>query len=555
MSTRTRATRNQSLSSRTRFVTTLFAVLLLLHQGKAAAWDFVWMNQLGTSATDSLGGVAADSLGVYVGGGTLGSFPGQSSAGGADAFLRKVDFLGAEVWTRQFGTPSGDTAGSVATDGTDVYVAGTTGGSLPAQVSAGGFDAYIRKYSSAGGLLWTHQFGTAGRDLVQQIAVHWSGVYLAGRTDGTFPGEPAGSGEDSYVAKLDPGTGGLIWVRQFGVRGLPVGIPSGVAVDDTGVYGLGQHWTGDVSVPPSLLRRYDFDGNVLWTRQIPTSNGCVANFWSVAVHPTGVYALGQADDGYFAGQGCQGTLNSAVHARTGVGFLRKFAVNGDVSWTREIKAVPKQGHGVDLFTGAKRIRVSDAGVFVSANLSTSFAGHVPGQSPQDTAGCPASDPDFFDKFDAYVRQYDFDGNVVWTHQFGSGRFDIAWDVAASGDSLYIGGDTDCRIDPSQTPRGGRDAYLLRVTLHPTSLPGQVQLIVGRVETLNDAGLLAPGEFGSLVKHLEGALSALDQGKSGVAGQRLEVFINEVETLESRGTLSAASAAPLVAAADAVIAQF
>jgi hypothetical protein len=162
--------------------------------------------------------------------------------------------------------------------------------------------------------------------------------------------------------------------------------------------------------------------------------------------------------------------------------------------------------------------------------------------------------DFFDQLDAYVRKYDFDGNVIWTHQFGSSLFDIASDVAFVGDTIYIAGDTGCRIDPSQTWLGRNDVFLLQMTGNPTSLPGQVQLIVGRLETLNDAGSLAPGDFNSLVKHLEAALAALDRGNNVVAEQQLEVFIAEVGTLESRGALSSAEAAALVAAANAVLAQ-
>ncbi len=535
---------------------TVLIGLIPFQSRRASAWDVGWINQFGTAFSETATGVSADSSGVYVGGSTLGALPGQSAAGRFDAFLRKYDFSGAEVWTRQFGTPSNDSVGigSVATGATGVYVAGATVGTLPGQVRAGGFDAYVRKYTAAGDILWTRQFGTAARDVVQGIAIHSSGVYVAGRTDGTFPGEPGGSGEDTYVARLNLETGDLIWVRQFGLRSLPFPPTTGIAVGDTGVYVVGEHFTGELSVPISRLRRYDFDGNLLWTHEVPISNGCSATIWGVAVHSTGVYAVGQADDGYFSGAGCEGTINSVPHYQSGVGFLQKFAVNGEVLWTRAIKGIAKEGHGVDLFTGAKRVRASDAGVFVSANLSRSFAGQLPVGSPSDAAECPAIDAEFFDKFDAYVRKYDFDGTVIWTHQFGSGRFDIAWDVAFAGESLYVAGDTFCTIDPSQTWLGGQDALLLQMAVNPTSLPGQVQLIVGRLETLSDAGLLGPGQFNSLVQHLEAALAALDQGSNPVAEQSLEAFVAEVGTLESRGALSSSEGATLVAAANAVLTQ-
>jgi hypothetical protein len=56
-----------------------------------------------------------------------------------DAFVRKYDAAGAEVWTRQFGTANDDIAWSVSvgSDGS-VLVAGYTFGTLPGQSSAGG---------------------------------------------------------------------------------------------------------------------------------------------------------------------------------------------------------------------------------------------------------------------------------------------------------------------------------------------------------------------------------------------------------------------------------
>jgi hypothetical protein len=102
----------------------LLVGLLLLQPWGALAWDFVWINQFGTSLVEFATGVAADSSGVYVAGSTAGALPGQSSAGGRDAYLRKYDFSGAELWTRLFGTPSFDGVGigALATDATGIYV-------------------------------------------------------------------------------------------------------------------------------------------------------------------------------------------------------------------------------------------------------------------------------------------------------------------------------------------------------------------------------------------------------------------------------------------------
>ena len=61
------------------------------------------------------------------------------------------------TWARQFGTSWPDHASDVATDEAgNVFLAGQTGGVLPGQSRQGGLsDAYLRKYDREGNELWT----------------------------------------------------------------------------------------------------------------------------------------------------------------------------------------------------------------------------------------------------------------------------------------------------------------------------------------------------------------------------------------------------------------
>src|ERR1041384_248147 len=55
------------------------------------------------------------------------------------------------LWLDQFGGPAPTAESASATDAAgNVYVAGTTSGALPGQTSAGGVDAYVRKYDADG---------------------------------------------------------------------------------------------------------------------------------------------------------------------------------------------------------------------------------------------------------------------------------------------------------------------------------------------------------------------------------------------------------------------
>src|SRR3989338_2968921 len=74
-------------------------------------------------------------------------------------------------WLRQFGSagPAFDQAQAVDSDGS-LYVAGHTDGTFPGEAAAGGFDAFVRKHDPDGALLWTRQFGTSATELVFCVA-------------------------------------------------------------------------------------------------------------------------------------------------------------------------------------------------------------------------------------------------------------------------------------------------------------------------------------------------------------------------------------------------
>src|SRR5258708_3382605 len=185
--------------------------------------DVEWLREFGSFRVpehlDPARSVVADGHGnVYVAGSVEGTaaLPGQTGSGGQfDTYVRKYDAAGTELWTRQFGTGSIDGATGIAMDGSGVYVTGFTFGTLPGQTSVGSEDAFVRKYDLNGTELWTRQFGTAGYDLANGIAVDASGVYFTGNTAGTFPGQTSAGGKDAVVRKYDR-AGAELWSHQIG---------------------------------------------------------------------------------------------------------------------------------------------------------------------------------------------------------------------------------------------------------------------------------------------------------------------------------------------------
>jgi hypothetical protein len=100
---------------------------------------------------------------VYISGYTHGSLV-EPNAGNGDAFISKYDAAGNIQWTRQLGTAEADNSFSVSADGLgNAYITGSTWGSLGGP-NQGNDDAFVSKYDAAGTLQWTRQLGTPEGD-------------------------------------------------------------------------------------------------------------------------------------------------------------------------------------------------------------------------------------------------------------------------------------------------------------------------------------------------------------------------------------------------------
>lgn len=385
----------------------------------------LWTRQFGTASPDYATSISVDAQGVYVAGGTPGPLPGQSSYGSTDAFVRKYDLDGTEVWTRQFGTASYDFATSISVDGSGVYVAGSTQGTFPGQTSSGYEDAFVRKYDFAGNVLWTRQFGPATS---QGISVAASGVYVAGYTGDTLPGQISLGLVDAFVRKCDLDDGHEIWTRQFGTADFDYAF--GISVDASGVYVAGET-SGTLQGPSNaggqdaFVRKYDPDGNALWTRQFGTAGADMSAGISVAA--SGVYVAGYTG-GPLPGQTSSGGQDA---------FVRTYGLDGNEVWTHQF------GTTWDDF--AWGISVDASGVYVAGwKLCT-----VPGT-------CATGDEV------AFVRTYDLAGNALWTRQFGSLLTSAkAGGIWVGGPGVYVAGYTYGTLE-GQTSAGGVDAFIMKL---------------------------------------------------------------------------------------------
>jgi len=322
--------------------------------------NHIWTRQFGTERIDTVDDLALDLAGnIYVAGKTTGAFDGYENLGYVDAYVRKYDTDGKVLWTRQFGTIGNDDALGLAIDGAgSLYVVGSTGGSFPGQTASGVSDAFVRKYDAGGKEVWTRQFGTDGLAVEEAtgVSVDAAGnVYVAGWTDGALPGQTNFGETDAFLRKYDT-RGNEIWTRQFGTRSSEK-IPKVVADGNSNLFVVGSTY---VTIPgmgigilediSTYLRKYDSQGNELWTRRLGT--GRLDQIGGVAVDQSGnIYVVG-GTGGAFPGQTNQGREDA---------FLVKFSGNGPAS-----SATVAAGGGCNPLSGpAAKV---DAGLLLLALL-------------------------------------------------------------------------------------------------------------------------------------------------------------------------------------------
>ena len=171
----------------------------------------LWAFQIGTSLSETAGGLAVDSsdniimcgTGEVYSGDTAVAFDGNTVYGGSDIFVFKLTSTGSKAWSDQIGGSGDDEASAVAVDSSDnVYVTGKVTGQLSGATSQGGTDACVIKYDTNGVQQWVKQIGTASDDQGDQIVVDSDTLYVSGTTYGDFYGTNAG-GRDYFVVIMD----------------------------------------------------------------------------------------------------------------------------------------------------------------------------------------------------------------------------------------------------------------------------------------------------------------------------------------------------------------
>lgn len=308
-----------------------FLIATMLSIGLMAQPQLEWAKNYGGFIADGSYSIVTDNEGnVYTAGyimdsvnintlsGPLDLF---TVGGSADVMVTKQDADGNFIWAKQMGGPMGENAYSCAVDNSgNVYVTGVfldtadfdPGSGIYELTSAGGFDIFICKLSSAGDFLWAKQIGGEGdADYGQYLALDPAdgSIYITGMFNGPAdfnPGSgvhmlyPAYAGDyDSYILKLDA-DGNFIWAKS--ITGNQFDTGTGLAADGNGNLYISGVFSGETDFDPGegefILSSNNYgytdgyvckfnatDGRFIWAIQV----GGPGNDWanSIALDPAG----------------------------------------------------------------------------------------------------------------------------------------------------------------------------------------------------------------------------------------------------------------------------
>jgi hypothetical protein len=249
----------------------------------------LWTKQFGTAGQDWAIDVAADGSGITVLGQTDGTFGSPEIRTDLDLYVRRYDRNGTHLWTRQFGTGEDEEPGAIAADSTGVIVVGTTKGALQGTNAPEDPDAIVRRYDRSGNVVFTKQFGTAAGDSATAVAIDGGGFTVGGGTDGDLAGSNAGPFTDAYIRRYTT-AGTVAWTKQWGQKGDDQVLS--MAADSTGVTSVGYTHKDAQGNEPSqaFIRRHDRDGRLVFSRIFGSPDSEIA--WGVAADAKGLTVTG-----------------------------------------------------------------------------------------------------------------------------------------------------------------------------------------------------------------------------------------------------------------------
>jgi hypothetical protein len=462
--------------------------------GWARTWGGPSEDESLDTAADNYGGIYT--VGLY--GGMVDFNPGSgfdwhTSNGAEDAYIVKLNNNGSFAWARTWGgNQSEDICWAVAVDNVShsVYLAGKFRGTADLNpgpgtdnhTSHGIQDAFLISLDMDGNFKWARNWGRADEDF--GVAVDSFGcIYVTGNFSGDDVDFDPGPGtdihsaigsHDTFLSKFSP-DGTFVWVRTWGFAGSVYNKGVACSFIDNAVYitadaGLEDAYDNpycDLDPGPGVANFLVNQGSDFFLVKLTSSGdyswgyiwGADTEFESpqeVAVDSSGSVYLGGSFEGdsvsdFDPGPGVD------IHHTAGYtdAFLMKFSAGGTYKWAKT--------WGGEYSDTCSDIAVSQGGAVFAIGTFSLEVDFDPGPGT-DIHSCPGGSSD------AYISEFDLNGNHQWTDTWGyANNDDLVSGVAGDGygNSYVTGtfyGPTDFDPGPGQdwhTSGGIGDVFLVK----------------------------------------------------------------------------------------------
>ena len=249
-------------------------------------------------------------------------------------------------------------------------------------------------------------------------------AFICGETGGNLGGR-IGS-DDAFLRKYNS-SGNILWTKQIGSSQMDYCFS--VAMDRSGNAYISGATYGNIfgtnaGSYDAYLAKYNSSGSLLWSKQIGTSSFDVS--YSVAVDWNGNAYMSGSTDGSLGGPNA-GSTDS---------FLVKYNSSGALLWSKQI--------GTSGFDSSRSVSVDREG---NAYLSGTTYGSLAGPNAGST--------------DVFLTKFDSFGNLLWSGQIGTSSSDSSKSVAVDGSgNAYISGTTQGNL--GGTNSGFGDAFLAKL---------------------------------------------------------------------------------------------
>lgn len=425
---------------------------------KAAPTSKLWDKTFGGDAEDVLMDVILNSDGSVIAGGYsysgISTDKSESSRGGADYWITKIDGNGTKLWDKSYGGNSLDFFNEIIASDNGGYLLGGISfsgiGAEKSEQNRGFADYWVIKVNGNGIKEWDKTFGGTSDEYLHSVLYNKpdGGYLLAGKSESGINGEKTQAGRgsgDYWVVKINS-AGTKQWDRTFGGSDLDE-LTSIISLSDGG-YLLSGFSASPVNVDKASPSRGTIDywivkidalGNRIWDKTFG-GNGADKLYTATSTSDGKILLVGSSSSN-------QGNEKSEA-SQGGLDFwIIKINESGVKEWDKTFG-----GSGDD---EANSVIQNSDGSFIIGGYSKSG---ISGNRSEASRGNQEAD--------YWILKLDVNGNKVWDKAFGGSGKDELLAIVNSPDNinLFLGGysKSDSSEDKTQGSRGNADYWLLKL---------------------------------------------------------------------------------------------